>query len=246
MRCNNPNFESEVNVMKGKIHSFQSLGTLDGPGVRFVVFLHGCHLHCGYCHNIDVCRGDYTEFSPQEMMERVLRYRDYFGETGGITVSGGEPLLQSEFVTELFRLCQQEHIHTALDTSGSIINDAAKQVLEYCDLVLLDLKMANDEDYRHYIGCPLSIPLAFLDLLEQKSIPCWIRHVVVGGLNDNEQNIKRLKSMLKGKKSVQKIELLPFQKLCASKYQALGLTFPFEQYKTPSQDCIARFYQILN
>jgi len=231
--------------MKGKIHSFQSLGTLDGPGVRFVTFLHGCNLHCGYCHNVDVCKGEYTEYSPEEIMEKILRYREYFGKDGGVTLSGGEPLLQTDFVSELFTLCKKNNIHTALDTSGSIWNDKVKELLNLCDLVLLDIKMTNDRDYKKYIGCGIDTPLAFLDYLEANHIPCYIRHVITGGLNDTADNIKALKKIISGKRCIEKVELLPFKKMCAQKYQAMGLDFPFASYTEPSQDVIDFLNNIL-
>lgn len=231
--------------MNGKIHSFQSLGTLDGPGVRFVAFLHGCHLHCGYCHNIDVCRGNFTLYSPHEIVEKAMRYQEYFGGTGGITLSGGEPLLQSEFVAETFRLCKKSGIHTALDTSGSIWNESVKEVLDNCDLVLLDLKMTTEEEYQKHIGCSLSAPLAFLERLEERQIPCWIRHVVVGGLNDTEENILRLKEMIQDKSCVEKTELLPFHKMCEAKYKNMGLPFPFAQYEEPDKGKMLKLNQLI-
>ncbi len=231
--------------MIGKIHSFQSLGTLDGPGVRFVTFLHGCNLHCGYCHNVDVCRGSFTEYSPQEIVEKALRYQVYFGDKGGITLSGGEPLLQSEFVAETFRLCKEKEIHTVLDTSGSVWNDAVSNALAFCDLVLLDLKMTTEEDYQNYIGCSLSAPLFFLEKLEERKIPCWIRHVVVRGLNDTEENILRLKELIHDKSCVQKIELLPFHKMCEAKYKNMGLPFPFAHFTEPSKEKMQEFNKLI-
>ncbi len=231
--------------MTGKIHSVQSLGTLDGPGVRFVAFLHGCHLHCGYCHNVDVCHGNYTEYSPLELVEKAMRYQEYFGKEGGITLSGGEPLLQSEFVADAFSLCKKFGIHTTLDTSGSIWNESVNDVLDNCDLVLLDLKMTTEEDYKKYIGCPLSAPLSFLEILEERNIPCWIRHVVVGGLNDSTENINGLKALVQGKSCVQKIELLPFHKMCEAKYKNMGLPFPFSQFTEPSKEEMQKLNNLL-
>lgn len=232
--------------MMGKIHSFQSLGTLDGPGVRFVTFMHGCPLRCGYCHNIDVCKGSFTEMSPEDVLHKVLNYKDYFGESGGITVSGGEPLMQAEFVYTLFKLCKENDIHTVLDTSGCIWNDKVAKVLDFCDLVLLDIKMTDDLSYKTHIGCSIKAPLFFLDELEKRNIPCWIRHVVVGGLNDNEENILRLKEIIGKKNCVQKKELLPFKKMCTQKYEILKIPFPFENFIEPSQDTIAHLDKILN
>ena len=231
--------------MKGKIHSFQSFGTVDGPGVRFVVFLHGCNLSCGYCHNIDVCRGDYTEYTAEEVVEKVLRYRSYFGEDGGITVSGGEPLLQAPFLKELFTLCREKGLHIALDTSGSLWNEEIEEAVSLCDLVLLDIKMTNEDDYQKHIGCPLSEPLAFLEKLEERSIPYEVRHVVVEGINDTEESILELKRILQGKKMLQKIDLLPFRKICEQKYQQMQLTFPFACYPETKEETIAYLYNLL-
>lgn len=231
--------------MKGKIHSFQSLGTVDGPGVRYIVFLHGCNLHCGYCHNPDVCHGEYKEYTAEEVFRQVKRYRTYFGKDGGITVSGGEPLLQAEFVRELFTLCKKEGIHTALDTSGSLWNKDIEKLVDVCDLVLLDLKMTDEESYQAHVGCSIRAPLRFLDELEARSIPCWIRHVVVAGLNDTEENIGKLKTLTKNKACIQKTELLPFRKLCIPKYKNMGLPFPFEMYEETSEETINRLYRVL-
>lgn len=165
--------------MKGKIHSFQSMGTVDGPGVRYVVFMHGCNLKCGYCHNIDVVKGEYAEFSPQDVLNKVIRFREYFANGGGITISGGEPLLQAEFVYELFKLCHENGINTCLDTSGSVLNDSVLKVLEYTDLVLLDIKMSNEEDYQKHIGMSIDNVIKFLKTLNDKKVDCWIRQVIV-------------------------------------------------------------------
>lgn len=231
--------------MTGRVHNFQSLGTLDGPGVRFVVFLQGCHLHCGYCHNIDVRTEPGQEYTAAEIAEKALRFKEYFGTDGGITLSGGEPLLQAEFVGEVFRLCRKNGISTALDTSGSVWNPAVESLLNDCDLVLLDLKMTTEEDYQEYIGCSLSEPLAFMEHLEQRKIPYWIRHVVVGGLNDTNDNLLRLRNLLQGKRYLQKTELLPFHKMCEAKYQTCGLPFPFACFDEPSLQKISEWSRLL-
>lgn len=217
--------------MKGRIHSYQSMGTLDGPGVRFVVFLQGCKLRCGYCHNPDTWKiGEGSEISAEEVLKKALRYRNYFGPEGGITVSGGEALLQAEFVAELFALCRKEGIHTALDTSGSVWNQQVNQLLEVTDLVLLDIKMTEEESYQKYIGCTLKEVLAFLGELQNRKIDTWVRQVIVPGVNDTAENIGRLNQLIAGYTCVKKVELLPFRKLCQEKYDRLGLSFPFDQY----------------
>lgn len=232
--------------MKGKIHSFQSLGTLDGPGVRFVVFFHGCNLHCGYCHNIDVCRGEYCEYSAEEVFKKVTRYKEYFEDDGGITVSGGEPLLQAEFLNELFSLCKAENINTAIDTSGSIYNDTISCVLDKTDLVMLDIKMTSEENYQKYIGCSLNKPLSFLDKIQEKGKKCWIRYVVVEGLNDFDEDIKRLKEIISSYTCIEKVELLPFKKICKTKYDDMNIVFEFDKYPETSQKTINRLYNLLN
>ena len=231
--------------MTGKIHSFQSLGTLDGPGVRFVVFMHGCNLHCGYCHNIDVCKGEYIEYSPDEVYNKVIRFKEYFDDNGGITVSGGEPLLQAEFVNELFSLCKCNGINTVLDTSGSLWNDKIDKLMDNTDLILLDIKMTNDDDYLKHIGCSNKLPLDFLDKIQEKGKKCWIRYVVVEGLNDSDKDILYLKDIMNKYKCIEKIELLPFKKICITKYDKMGIEFPFNDYPETSKKTIDRLYELL-
>ncbi|MEE1043541.1 MAG: pyruvate formate-lyase-activating protein, partial [Clostridia bacterium] len=205
--------------IKGKINSIQTLGTLDGPGVRFVVFTQGCNLRCGCCHNPDtwnVAGG--TEYTPNELADKAERYRTYFGKDGGVTVSGGEPLLQAEFVKELFLECHNRNINTCLDTSGSILNDAVKELLAHTDRVLLDIKYMSDELYAKYVGCSIKTPLEFLEYLNENNIAVTLRQVIIPTLNDNEENILSLKNIADTHKCVDKTELLAFRKICQVKY----------------------------
>lgn len=223
--------------MTGKIHSIQSLGTVDGPGVRTVVFMQGCPLRCGYCHNPDTWDPNAGETADTaEVFAKIKRFRPYFGPEGGVTVSGGEALLQPDFVRELFTLCKNEGIHTVLDTSGCLWNEKVESLLDVTDLVLLDIKMTTDADYREYIGCSLEKPLFFLHKLEEKGIPAWIRHVVVPGLTDAPENIRRLRELLKGFSCIQKVEFLPFHKICVPKYEKLGIPFPFDRFPAATKD----------
>lgn len=224
-------------MIKGKIHSFQSLGTVDGPGVRFVVFLQGCNLRCGCCHNPDTwdLLGG-TEYTPEQVIERVVRYREYFGKNGGITVSGGEPLLQAEFVYELFKLCRKNGINTCLDTSGSILNDEVKKMLTEVDRVLLDIKYTDDEQYKNFVGCSISAPFEFIDYLNEQKIPVTLRQVIIPTLNADENNVKKLKNIADKYTVVDKIELLPFRKICQTKYDNLNLKFRFENIPEPTPD----------
>ena len=221
----------------GKIHSFQSLGTVDGPGVRYVVFMQGCSLRCGCCHNPDtwdIKNGN--EYSSKQVYDNASRYVDYFGKEGGITVSGGEPLLQAEFVKQLFCLCKNGGINTCLDTSGSILNDKVLALLDFTDRVLLDIKYTNNNDYVKYVGCKLDTVLEFLKIVNKKNIPTTIRQVIIPSLNDSVDNILKLKQIVGNFKCVDKIELLPFRKICQTKYDELGIAFPFGNLPTPTDD----------
>lgn len=212
----------------GKIHSIQSMGTLDGPGVRFVVFLQGCNLRCGCCHNPDTWEiNGGTEYTAEEIVKKAVRFKEYFGEEGGITLSGGEPLLQADFAKEVFELCHREGINTCLDTSGSILSDKVKALLEVTDRVLLDIKYTDEEKYRKYVGCSMEKPLEFLSYLDKKKIPVTLRQVIVPTLNDNKENLFRLKSITSRHLCVDKTELLPFKKICQVKYDKMKIAFPF-------------------
>ena len=229
-----------------KVHSIQSLGTLDGPGVRFVVFTQGCPLRCKCCHNPDTWdAGQGTPISVQELARRAERYKEYFGTQGGITVSGGEPLLQAAQVYELFSLCHEAGIHTCLDTSGAVWNADVERLLSVTDRVLLDIKYTNDGDYRAHVGCAMQPVLDFLDRLNERHIPTTLRQVIIPTLNDSEENIAALKSVRDTHPCVDKVELLAFRKLCQSKYDALSLPFPLAHIPEPSREKMAELNNLL-
>ena len=233
-------------TVSGRVHSFQSMGTVDGPGVRFVVFLQGCNLRCGCCHNPDTWATDGgTVYTPQEIVERAIRYKEYFGSVGGITVSGGEPLLQADFVREVFALCHKAGIHTCLDTSGSLLGDGVKALLAETDRVLLDVKYTSDEMYRTHVGCGIECPLAFLDYVHTQSIPVTLRQVIIPTLNDNEENILALRRIAAAYPCVDQIELLPFRKICRVKYERMGKAFPMEHLPEPDAVTMARLRGLL-
>lgn len=211
--------------MTGRIHSFQSMGTVDGPGVRFVVFMQGCPLRCAYCHNPDTWALDAGEnYTVDQVLARILRVRKYL--SGGVTVSGGEPLLQAAFIAELFRALHAEGIHTALDTSGCITPTGLHVLLSETDLVLLDIKANDDGTYQKYFGIPLAAPLNFLRVLNERAIKTWIRQVVVPTIHDQPGQMDALSQWVSAFSCVEKIELLPFRKLCLEKYNAMGISFP--------------------
>lgn len=222
-------------MITGNIHSLQSLGAVDGPGIRFVVFMQGCNLRCGCCHNPDTWNlSGGTVYTPQQISDMAARYKDYFGQKGGITVSGGEPLLQADFVTEVFKLCRQNGINTCLDTSGSILNEKTDKLLDFTDRILLDIKYTNQEDYLKFAGCDISLPLEFLSRANALNIPVTMRQVVVPTLNDTAENVVALKKIADRFKTVDKIELLPFKKICQVKYDGLGIDFKFGHLPEPT------------
>lgn len=221
--------------MEGRVHSLQSLGTVDGPGLRYVVFLQGCPLRCVYCHNPDTWDpAGGAVMDTEELVEKILRCRPYFGAEGGVTVSGGEPLLQAEFVTQLFARLKQEGVHTALDTSGAGDLGKAPALLEVTDLVLLDLKFPTEEGYRQHCRGSLGQTEAFAALVAEKQVPLWVRHVVVPGLNDTLEDMAAVRSWARRQPTLEKIEWLPFHNLCLEKYQQLGIPFPLAN--TPPMD----------
>lgn len=226
---------------KGRVHSFQSLGTVDGPGLRFVVFLQGCTLRCAYCHNPDTWEpGAGAAYAAEEVVRRALRFRPYFGKTGGVTVSGGEPLLQPEFVAELFGRLHEAGIRTALDTAGIGAPAGADAVLRRTDLALCDIKFPEDDSYRRFCGGSLSEVLGFLARTQELGVPLWVRHVVVPGLTDTEESVRRVAGICKRFGNLARLELLPFRKLCAVKYDALGLEFPLRSTPECPEETIAR------
>lgn len=221
--------------MTGRVHSIQSLGTLDGPGVRCVVFMQGCPLRCKCCHNPDTW--DFsggTEMTAEEVFQKVLRFRSYFGKNGGVTLSGGEPLCQPGFVYELFRLCREAGIHTCLDTSGAVCDSRTEKLLTVTDLCLLDVKMDTPGEYLEFCGGDMEKVMAFLEKLQQTGTPAWIRRVIIPGVNDSETSVKKLRELISPFSCVEKTELLPFRKLCISKYRQMGITFPLAD--TPEAD----------
>ena len=232
--------------MMGQIHSIQTLGTVDGPGVRFVAFLQGCPLRCGCCHNPDTWAPDGgTETTAADLVAKATRYRPYFGEQGGITLSGGEPLLQADFVHEVFTRCHKEGIHTCLDTSGCLLTEEVKAVLSVTDHVLLDVKYTNDADYRAHVGCAFSAVMDFLAYLDQQRIPTTLRQVIIPTLNDTAENVTALRDIAAAHPCVDGVELLPFRKMCQVKYDEMGLPFPFTHLPEPTAEKMAELNALL-
>lgn len=233
--------------MLGRIHSFESFGTVDGPGIRFVTFMQGCPLRCRYCHNPDTWEVNSSvayELTPEALWTETARYRNFIAN-GGVTVTGGEPLMQAPFVREYFRLCRENGVHTALDTSGIYCNPLALSVLDYTDLVLLDIKTINLELHPRLTGMSGENPRRFLDELEAKGIPVWIRHVVVPGLTDNDADLNALGLYLSKYRTVEKIEVLPYHTLGAFKYEKMGISYSLEGVAPLSDEALSHAKEIL-
>lgn len=232
----------------GNIHSYESFGTVDGPGIRFVIFLQGCPLRCKYCHNPDTwsITDSKIQESPREVFEKVKRYKKYFGKKGGLTITGGEPLLQLDFVLELFKLCKEENIHTALDTSGYIFNNKVKKILEYTDLILLDIKSIDEEVYKSLTGVELTNTLEFAQYLNKINKKTWIRHVVVPEITDNDNLLTRLSDYISKLNNIENIEVLPYHKLGVFKYKELGLNYILDGIEELSKERLENAINILN
>ena len=232
--------------MTGRIHSFQSLGAVDGPGIRYVVFMQGCPLRCSCCHNPDTWdMAGGVEYTPLEVAEKSEHFKEYFGDEGGITVSGGEPLVQSEFVRELFTECYNRGINTCLDTSGCILNDSIKALLDVTDRVLLDIKYTDEDGYKNHVGTSYLKVLEFLEYLNEKKIPTTLRQVIIPRLNDDEENMLRLKKLASTHPCVDKTELLAFRKICQTKYDKMGITFPLADTPEATREKIDELYKML-
>lgn len=234
--------------LTAKIHSFESFGTVDGPGIRFVVFMQGCPLKCKYCHNRDTW--DYnlgTEYAIDDIIKKILKAKTYIdASNGGVTISGGEPLLQADFIIELFKELKKFNIHTAIDTAGSIkINKKIETLLSYTDLVLLDIKHINNEKCIFLTGHSNENTLDFARYLSDKNIPTWIRQVIIPGLTDNENDLIELKNFISTLQSVKNIELLPYHNLGQYKWENLNIKYPLERYRVATNDDIKTANKIL-
>lgn len=234
--------------MKGRIHSFESFSTVDGPGIRSVVFMQGCSLQCKYCHNRDtwnVLSG--TEYEVDEVIQKIMRSKTYIHDDhGGVTVSGGEPLIQTKFVCELFKKLKELDIHTALDTSGSLpITDEIKELLKYTDLVILDIKHIDDTKAINLTGRSNKNNLNFAKYLSENGKKMWIRQVLIPGYTDDEKDLKKLKKFIDSLKNVERVEILPYHDYGKYKWEELDEKYELESVKSPSDEEIARVKNIL-
>ncbi|MGL4949896.1 MAG: pyruvate formate-lyase-activating protein [Anaeroplasmataceae bacterium] len=229
---------------KGYIHSFESFGTVDGPGIRFVVFMQGCPLRCLYCHNPDTWEfKKEKEYTVQDCLTNILKYRNYFEKNGGVTITGGEPLSQIDFIIELTKLLKKENIHVCIDTSGITFDDTDLTVLnkfneliKYVDLFLLDIKHIVDEDHIKITGKSNKNILKFATYLSDNNKPMWIRHVIVPNLNLNKESLMKTRAFIDTLKTVENVEVLPYHKMGEVKYKSLGIKYRLENTDIPTSD----------
>lgn len=235
--------------LKGNIHSIETFGTVDGPGIRFVVFMQGCHLQCKYCQNRDTWTTDTnTLVTVQELVEKIKRYEKYIKlSNGGVTISGGEPLLQIKFLIPLFEKLKKLGFHTAIDTSGMFsITEDVKKLLSLTDLALLDIKHINPEKCKNLVGRSNELELKFARYLSDNNIPIWIRQVLVPGLTDSEEDLILLRDFINSLKTVQKVEILPYHNLGKTKWENLGLDYALEDVRTATNEDVERAKKTLN
>ncbi len=235
-------------LRQGRIHSIESMGLVDGPGIRTVVFLQGCRLRCRYCHNPDTWAmesGKEQRLMPEALVKKLLRFRPYYGAEGGVTFSGGEPLLQPEFLREALRRCREAGIHTCLDTAGCGIG-GYEEILAQTDLVLLDVKHYTREGYLRVTGQEPDEALRFLDAVQRAGVPLWARHVVVPDLTNGDAHLEGLLDYLKGWKNLRRVELLPYHTLGVSKYHALGIPYPLEGRNALAPDALTAWQERMN
>lgn len=239
--------------MYGNIHSIETLGTVDGPGIRYIVFTQGCLLRCQFCHNADTWEiGTGKQMSVSEIMNDLESYLPFMEASGGgITVSGGEPLLQLPFLIALFKECKKRGIHTTIDSSGGCYSDAKifqkqlNELLNYTDLILLDLKHIDKQKHKKLTGLTNDHILAFARFLSERNVPVWIRHVLIPTVTDDEQDLKELGSFIKTLKNVEKVEILPYHQLGVYKWEALGLDYPLKEIEPPSDEKVEKAYRLL-
>jgi len=238
--------------LTGLINSTESFGAVDGPGVRFIVFMQGCHMRCRYCHNPETWNTHTgTRRTPQDVLQQALRYKSYWKNHGGITVSGGEALLQLDFVTEFFRLSKKQGIHTALDTSGNPFTRSQpfwgkfKKLCEFTDLFILDIKEMDEEKHKKLTGQSNVNILELASTLSDFGKPMWIRHVLVPGLTDDEEGLHRMSNFIKTLKTVERTEILPYHTLGVPKWEQLGIPYTLKNMQSPTAEQIRRAEMIL-
>lgn len=227
--------------MTGRVHSKESFGTVDGPGIRYVLFMQGCPMRCKYCHNPDTWDAKAgTEISAKEVIDEYLRNQSFYTK-GGITVTGGEPLLQVEFLTELFTLAKEYNIHTCIDTSGITFNrenkpymEKLEKLLSLTDLVMLDIKHIDSDNHKELTGFGNNSVLEFAKYLDSRNISIWVRHIIIPGITDNKEDLQKLGEFIGKLKNLHALDVLPYHTMGVHKYKELGIEYPLENIKALS------------
>lgn len=245
--------ECSSNKNTGRIHSIESFGSVDGPGVRFIVFLKGCHMRCQFCHNPDTWEMKDGEIkTADELLSQALRYKTYWKKGGGITVSGGEPLLQIDFLIEFFTKAKAKGIHTTLDTSGNPFTrkepffSKFNELMKVTDLVMLDIKQINEAEHKILTGWSNSNILDMARYLSELGKPMWIRHVLVPGGSDNDEQLIKLDEFIKTLKNVDRVEVLPYHTLGTFKWEELGIDYPLKDVKPPTKERVENANKLLH
>ncbi|AEB76468.1 pyruvate formate-lyase-activating protein [Clostridium botulinum] len=230
----------------GRIHSFESMGLVDGPGIRNVVFFQGCPLRCSFCHNPDTWdfNGGY-EISPEDLVKKIIRFKPYFKNNGGVTFSGGEPLMQPKFLLEALKLCKENNIHTAIDTSG-YGSEYLDELLKFTDLIILDIKHIDEHNFKSLTGVSINKLFNFIAILNKSKCRVWIRHVVIPGITDSIEHIESLKSIIKTIRNVDKIELLPYHTLGSHKYESLNFDYKLKHLEPMDKTKLKVLQKTLN
>jgi len=234
-------------MIKGRVHSIETFGTVDGPGIRYILFMQGCQLRCKYCHNRDTwdLKGG-KEYTTDEIINQALKYSSYMKFSGGgITVSGGESTLQPEFLTELFAKAKKNKIHTCLDTSGFVNIDIIDPILDNTDLVLLDLKHMVEEKSKDLTGVGIEKSLKLAKHLDERNIPVWIRHVLVPGITDDLENLEKLGQFVSSLNNVERFELLPYHTLGVHKWENMGIDYELKDVENASSEDIENASKII-
>lgn len=232
-------------MLTGYVHSIETCGTVDGPGIRYVAFFQGCPLRCKFCHNPDTWKKyEGKQYTVDALLQDILKYRNFI-KNGGVTLSGGEPLMQADFAAELLRRCRKEGIHTAVDTSGAIPLKVCKEAVDAADLILLDIKSIDGIKCKELTGMGNDNALELLDYLESTKKPVWIRHVVVPGITENYDDIETMARYLSKFTVVERVEILPFHKMGEFKWKELGMEYMLYDTPTPEKDSIRKIKEIL-
>lgn len=238
--------------MIGYIHSIESFGAVDGPGVRFIIFAAGCPMRCKYCHNPDtwdMSKGE--KKTADELLKTALRYKPYWRNGGGITVSGGEPLMQIDFLLDLFKKAKENGVHTTIDTSGQpFVRDGAffekfRELMRYTDLVMLDIKHINSEEHKNLTMHGNENILDMAKYLDEIKKPIWLRHVLVPTITDNDEHLKELSEFIKTLSNVEKVEVLPYHTLGIHKWEELGYDYALNGIDSPAHDRVENAKKIL-